>query len=83
MHSRKPIIFSLAATPCEQAHANYAVQRGVAKYAGGNAMAFGMAAKHFLREDTAAEVERRYDTLALRNGAADIAAFVDKIAQRG
>ena len=80
MHSRKPIIFSLAATPCEQAHANYAVQRGIAKYAGANAMAFGMAAKYFLREDTAAEVERRYDTLALRNGAADIAAFVDEIA---
>jgi UDP-N-acetylglucosamine:LPS N-acetylglucosamine transferase len=80
MHSRKPIIFSLAATPCEQAHANYAVSRGVAKYSSGNAMAFGMAAKHFLKDEVQEEVARRYEALGLRNGAADIAVFVDKIA---
>jgi UDP-N-acetylglucosamine:LPS N-acetylglucosamine transferase len=81
MHSRKPIIFGVAATPCEQAHANYAVSRGVAKYTGGNPMLLGMAAKHFLREDVREEVARRYEALALRNGAAEIAAFVDEVAR--
>jgi UDP-N-acetylglucosamine:LPS N-acetylglucosamine transferase len=81
MHSRKPIIFSTAATPCEQAHANYAVFRGVAKGTDGNPMFFGMAAKYFLRDDVREEVARRYESLALRNGAADIAAFVDKVAR--
>jgi UDP-N-acetylglucosamine:LPS N-acetylglucosamine transferase len=80
MHSRKPIIFNQATTPCEQAHANYAVSRGVAKATDGNPMLFGMAAKHFLREEALAEVERRYEALALRNGASDIAAFVDEVA---
>jgi UDP-N-acetylglucosamine:LPS N-acetylglucosamine transferase len=80
MHSRKPIIFSAASTPCEQAHANYAVFRGVARFTDGNPMAFGMAAKHFLRDEVREDVARRYERLALRNGAADIAAFVDKVA---
>jgi UDP-N-acetylglucosamine:LPS N-acetylglucosamine transferase len=83
MHSKKPLIFSLAATPCEQAHANYATFRGVARYAGGNAVAFGRAAKYFLSEEGAAEVRRRYEGLALRNGAPDIAAFVHDLAERG
>jgi UDP-N-acetylglucosamine:LPS N-acetylglucosamine transferase len=81
MHSRKPIIFYAAATPCEQEHANYAVFRGVAKNTDGNPMAFGIAAKHFLREDVLEDVARRYERLALRNGAADVAAFVDEVAQ--
>jgi UDP-N-acetylglucosamine:LPS N-acetylglucosamine transferase len=83
MHSRKPIIFNVAATPCEQAHANYAVFRGVAKYTDGNPMLFGMAARHFLKDDVRDEVARRYETLALRNGAADIAAFIDEVASQG
>jgi len=81
MHSGRPIIFSVAATPCEQAHANYAVSRGIAKCSDGNPMLFGMAAKHFLREDVREEVARRYETLSLRNGAAEIAGFVDKVAR--
>ena len=81
MHSRKPIIFNVAATPCEQAHANYAVFRGVAKYTDGNPMLFGLAARHFLKDEARAEVARRYEALALRNGAADIAVFVDSIAR--
>lgn len=81
MHSAKPIIFAVAATPCEQEHANYAVFRGVAKFTDGNPMAFGMAAKHFLRDDVREEVARHYESLALRNGAAEIAAFVDEVAQ--
>jgi UDP-N-acetylglucosamine:LPS N-acetylglucosamine transferase len=80
MHSAKPIIFNVAATPCEQEHANYAVFRGVAKYTDGNPMLFGMAARHFLRDEVREEVARRYEKLALRNGAADIAAFVDSVA---
>lgn len=83
MHSHRPIIFSLAATPCEQAHANYATFRGVAKYAGGSAVSFGLAAKYFLRDEVAAEVAARYESLGLRNGAADIAAFVHELAERG
>jgi UDP-N-acetylglucosamine:LPS N-acetylglucosamine transferase len=81
MHSRKPIIFNVAATPCEQEHANYAVFRGVAKYTDGNPMLFGMAARHFLKEEVRQEVARRYEALALRNGAQDIAAFVDSVAR--
>ena len=81
MHSRKPIIFNVAATPCEQAHANYAVFRGVAKYTDGNPMLFGIAARHFLKDEAREEVARRYERLALRNGAADIAAFVDSVAR--
>ena len=81
MHSAKPIIFSGASTPCEQAHANYAVSRGVAKFTDGNPMAFGHAARQFLRDEVREEVARRYERLALRNGAADIASFVDKIAR--
>jgi UDP-N-acetylglucosamine:LPS N-acetylglucosamine transferase len=80
MHFRKPIVFGLAATPCEQAHANYAVSRGVAKYTEGNAMLFGMAVKHFLKEDVKASVAARYDALHLRNGAQEIAAFLDRVA---
>jgi UDP-N-acetylglucosamine:LPS N-acetylglucosamine transferase len=81
MHSRKPIIFSTAATPCEQAHVNYAVSRGVAKETDGNPMVFGMAARHFLKDEAREEVARRYLALDLRNGAADIAAFVDSTAR--
>ena len=81
MHSAKPIIFNVAATPCEQEHANYAVFRGVAKYTDGNPMLFGMAARHFLRDDVQEDVARRYEALALRNGASEIAAFVDEVAQ--
>jgi processive 1,2-diacylglycerol beta-glucosyltransferase len=81
MHSGKPIIFSPAATPCEQAHANYATFRGVAKCTDGNAMLFGMAARHFLKEEVMEEVARRYEALALRNGAAAIAGFVDEVAR--
>jgi UDP-N-acetylglucosamine:LPS N-acetylglucosamine transferase len=81
MHSRKPIIFGPAATPCEQAHANYAVSRGVAKETDGNPMLFGMAAHHFLKDEVREDVSRRYESLALRNGAADIAAFVDSVAR--
>jgi UDP-N-acetylglucosamine:LPS N-acetylglucosamine transferase len=80
MHSGKPIIFNVAATPCEQEHANYAVFRGVAKYTDGNPMLFGIAARHFLKDEVQAEVARRYERLALRNGAAELAAFVDDIA---
>ncbi|MDP3178149.1 MAG: glycosyltransferase, partial [Spirochaetaceae bacterium] len=79
MHSRKPIVFGLAATPCEQAHANYAVSRGVAKYTEGNAMLFGMAVRHFLKEEVKESVAARYDALNLRNGAEEIAAFVDGV----
>jgi UDP-N-acetylglucosamine:LPS N-acetylglucosamine transferase len=82
MHSRKPIIFSQAATPCEQAHANYAIFRGVAKETGGNPMLFGIAVKHFLKDEVSAEVERRYDRLSLENGAAKIARFLDEVAQK-
>ena len=71
MHSRKPIIFNVAATPCEQEHANYAVFRGVAKYTDGNPMLFGIAARHFLKDEVREDVARRYDRLALRNGASD------------
>jgi hypothetical protein len=81
MHSRKPIIFSKAATPCEQAHANYAVFRGVAKYTDGNAMLFGIAARHFLRDEVREQVARRYERLSLVNGAPGIAAFVDEVAR--
>jgi len=81
MHSRKPIIFNLAATPCEQEHVNYAVFRGVAKETDGNPVLFGIAARHFLREDVREEVARRYERLALRNGAAEIAAFIEQVAQ--
>ena len=81
MHSRKPIIFNVAATPCEQEHANYAVFRGVAKYTDGNPMLFGIAARHFLKDEVREDVARRYDRLALRNGASDIAAFVDSVAR--
>ncbi len=80
MHSAKPIIFNVAATPCEQAHANYAVFRGVAKYTDGNPMLFGIAARHFLKDEVREEVRRRYERLALRNGAAEVAAFVDSVA---
>jgi UDP-N-acetylglucosamine:LPS N-acetylglucosamine transferase len=82
MHSRKPIVFSQAATPCEQAHANYAIFRGVAKETGGNPMLFGIAVKHFLKDEVRAEVARRYDRLALENGAAKIAEFVDELARK-
>jgi UDP-N-acetylglucosamine:LPS N-acetylglucosamine transferase len=81
MHSRKPIIFGVAATPCEQEHANYATFRGVARCTEGNAMLFGRAARHFLKDEVRAEVARRYEILNLRNGSADIAAFVDEVAQ--
>ena len=80
MHSRKAIIFNLAATPCEQEHANYAVIRGVAKETDGNPMLFGIAARHFLRDEVREDVARRYEALALRNGAADIAGFIDQAA---
>jgi UDP-N-acetylglucosamine:LPS N-acetylglucosamine transferase len=82
MHSRKPIIFNQAATPCEQEHANYAVFRGVAKYTDGNPMVFGMAARHFLKDEVREDVARRYEKLGLRNGAADIAAFIDEVASQ-
>jgi len=81
MHSRKPIIFSQAATPCEQAHANYAVFKRVAKETGGNPILFGIAVKHFLRDEVLDEVARRYERLALENGAAKIAEFLDAVAQ--
>jgi UDP-N-acetylglucosamine:LPS N-acetylglucosamine transferase len=81
MHSRKPIIFSLAATPCEQAHVNYAVFRGVAKETGGNPMLFGIAVKHFLKDEVREEVARRYDRLGLENGSSRIAEFVDEVAR--
>jgi UDP-N-acetylglucosamine:LPS N-acetylglucosamine transferase len=80
MHSRKPIIFNVAATPCEQEHVNYAVFRGVAKETDGNPMLFGIAARHFLRDEVREEVEGRYDAIGLRNGAAELAAFVDQAA---
>ena len=78
MHSRKPIIFGNAATPCEQAHANYAVYRGVAKYAGDAVPLFIAALAHFLKDEVLEEVARRYESLELRNGAGEIAAFVDE-----
>ena len=83
MHSRKPIIFGQAATPCEQEHANYAVFRGVAKFSEGNPMLFGIAARHFLKPEVRADVAKRYERLAIKNGAADIAAFVDGLAGQG
>jgi len=82
MHSRKPIIFSNAATPCEQAHANYAVFRGVAKYAGDAIPRFIASLMHFLKEEVRREVGRRYEALDLKNGASAIAAFVDETLSR-
>ena len=81
MHSRKPIIFNVAATPCEQEHANYAVFRGVAKYTDGNPMLFGMAARTLPEGGGPAGSGQALRGLALRNGAADIAAFVDSVAR--
>jgi UDP-N-acetylglucosamine:LPS N-acetylglucosamine transferase len=81
MHLRKPIIFNAAATPCEQEHANYAVFRGVGKFTDGNPMLFGMAARHFLKDEVRRDVAARYERLAIRNGAAEIAAFVDSVAR--
>jgi len=77
MHSRKPIIFGNAATPCEQSHANYAVYRGVGKYAADAVTLFAAALMHYLKAESRAEVARRYAALELRSGASDIAAFVD------
>jgi processive 1,2-diacylglycerol beta-glucosyltransferase len=81
MHSRKPIIFSQAATPCEQAHVNYAVFKRVAKETGGNPILFGIAVKSFLRDDVLEEVKERYERLELENGAAEIAQFIHDIAE--
>jgi len=82
MHSRKPIIFSIAATPCEQAHANYATFRGVARYAGDAIPLFVAALRHFLKAEVEAEVARRYASLELKNGASEIAAFIDETLSR-
>jgi UDP-N-acetylglucosamine:LPS N-acetylglucosamine transferase len=79
MHSRKPIIFGNAATPCEQAHANYAVYRGVAKYAGEAIALFASALHHFLKEEVREEVARRYEAIGLENGAGEIASFIDEV----
>ncbi len=81
MHSAKPIVFSQAATPCEQEHVNYAVFKKVAKETGGNPILFGIAVRHFLKDEVREEVARRYEGLGLRNGAAEIAAFVDELAR--
>jgi UDP-N-acetylglucosamine:LPS N-acetylglucosamine transferase len=82
MHSRKPIIFSMAATPCEQEHANFAVARGVAKETGNSVVLFTAALRHFMKDETLRQVAQRYDAMSLPNGAGDIADFVDQTLSR-
>jgi len=79
MHSRKPIIFSMAATPCEQEHANLAVARGIAKDTDNSIVLFQAALSNFLKDTSISQIAQRYDSMSLPNGAYDIAAFIDQI----
>lgn len=81
MHSKKAIIFCMAATPCEREHANFAIARGVAKDAGNSVTLFSAALKHFLKKETIQRVAERYNSIQLPNGAPYIAAFVDSTFQ--
>lgn len=79
MHSNKPIIFSMAATPCEQEHANFAVARGIAKTTENSVVLFQVGLNNFLKEESISQIAQRYDSMQLPNGAFDIATFVDQI----
>ena len=76
---RKPILFAASAQLSENPNIRYAVRHRVGYYVGVSPQRFVRRVRELMQNATLARIQRAYDRLALKNGADDIARFVDGV----
>ncbi len=79
MSLRKPILFAASAQLSENPNIRYAVRNKVGHYVGVSPQRFVRRVRGFLPAAALARVQRHYQRLALKNGADDIARFLDAL----
>jgi UDP-N-acetylglucosamine:LPS N-acetylglucosamine transferase len=76
---RKPILFAASAQLSENPNIRYAVRHSVGYYVGVSPQRFVRRVRELMQNATLARIQRAYDRLALKNGADDIARFVNGV----
>jgi UDP-N-acetylglucosamine:LPS N-acetylglucosamine transferase len=76
---RKPILFAASAQLSENPNIRYAVRKKVGYYVGLSPLRFVRRIRELMNDDALAQVQRHYDRLDLKNGADDIARFVNGV----
>jgi processive 1,2-diacylglycerol beta-glucosyltransferase len=76
---RKPILFAASAQLSENPNIRYAVRHGVGYYVGVSPKRFARRVRELMNTAALARVRRSYERLALKNGADDIARFVNGV----
>jgi UDP-N-acetylglucosamine:LPS N-acetylglucosamine transferase len=82
MSLRKPILFAASAQLSENPNIRYAVRKRVAHYVGISPQRFVRRVSELMSAAALARVQRYYQRLALKNGAEDIARFLDAVLSR-
>jgi len=80
---RKPILFSASAQLSENPNIRYAVRHRVGFYVGASPKRFVRRVRELMNEAVLARVQSSYDRLGLKNGADDIARYVNGVLSGG
>jgi len=80
---RKPILFAASSQLSENPNIRYAVRSRVGYYVGMSPLRFVRRVRELMQESELEQVQRQYDRLALKNGADDIARFVNAVLSGG
>ena len=80
---RKPILFAASSQLSENPNIRYAVRSRVGYYVGMSPQRFVRRVRELMQESELEQVQRQYDRLALKNGADDIARFVNAVLSGG
>jgi len=76
---RKPILFAASAQLSENPNIRYAVRHRVGYYVGVSPKRFVRRVRELMNEAVLAQVQRSYDRLGLKNGADDIARYINGV----
>jgi UDP-N-acetylglucosamine:LPS N-acetylglucosamine transferase len=76
---RKPILFAASAQLSENPNIRYVVRHKVGYYVGVSPKRFARRVRELMEASALAQVRRSYQRLALKNGADDIARFLDAV----
>jgi UDP-N-acetylglucosamine:LPS N-acetylglucosamine transferase len=80
---RKPILFAASAQLSENPNIRYAVRNRVGTYVGMSPQRFVRRVRELMENSALQQVQQQYDRLALKNGADDIARFVNAVLSGG
>jgi UDP-N-acetylglucosamine:LPS N-acetylglucosamine transferase len=76
---RKPILFAASAQLSENPNIRYAVRHRVGYYVGVSPKRFVRRVRELMNEAVLAQVQRSYNRLGLKNGADDIARYINGV----